>query len=111
MQISVVVDTGQGKWHKKTRARAELIHIGTTSTPWTRLTEATSMVGVVRTQPSLWDGDPAFYAVPDTHEGIAQQLLLFTMQGGSGDAFWSPMITKVAVTARMKTLVQQPWAT
>lgn len=106
MQISVVVDTGREDGMKDPQLVQELIHIQDYLNSLDTINKATSMADVVRElNQALWDGDPAFYAVPDTREGIAQQLLLFTMQGGSGlDALVTYDYSQALVTARMKTL-------
>ena len=106
MQISVVVDTGMSDGVKEPVFVEELIHIQDYLNSWDTINNATSMADVVRElNQALWDGDPDYYMVPETREGIAQQLLLFTMQGGSGlDALVSYDYSQALVTAQMKTL-------
>lgn len=106
MQISVVVDTGVEDGMKDPKLVEELIHIQDYLSSWDTINNATSMADVVRElNQALWDGDPDYYVVPDTREGIAQQLLLFTMQGGSGlDTLVTYDYSQALVTARMKTL-------
>ncbi len=106
MQISVVVDTGHADGMKDPELVEELIHIQDYLNSWDTINNATSMADVVRElNQALWDGDPAFYVVPDTREGIAQQLLLFTMQGGSGlETLVTYDYSQALVTAQMKTL-------
>lgn len=106
MQISVVVDTGIPDGMKEPEIVNELIHIQDYLNSWDTINNATSMADVVRElNQALWDGDPDYYAVPDTREGIAQQLLLFSMQGGSGlETLVTYDYSQALVTARMKTL-------
>ncbi len=106
MQISVVVDTGVEDGFKEPGMLEELIVIQDYLNSWETINHATSLADVVRElNQALWDGDAEFYAVPDTREGVAQQLLLFTMQGGSGlDALVSYDYSRALVTAQMKTL-------
>ncbi|MDD4694090.1 MAG: MMPL family transporter [Firmicutes bacterium] len=106
MQISVVVDTGQEDGIKDPKVLAELIAIEDYLNSWETINHATSIADVVRElNQALWDGEPEFYALPDTREGVAQQLLLFTMQGGSGlDTLVSYDYSRALVTAQMKTL-------
>ena len=106
MQISVVVDTGVEDGMKDPEMVKELIEIQEYLNSWDTMNHATSMADVVRElNQALWDGDPAYYTVPETREGIAQQLLLFSMQGGSGlDSLATYDYSQALVTARMKTL-------
>ncbi|HKM42989.1 MAG TPA: outer membrane lipoprotein-sorting protein [Limnochordia bacterium] len=106
MQISVVVDTGAPDGMKDPAVVEELIHIQDYLNSWDTINNATSMADVVRElNQALWDGDLAYYGVPETREGIAQQLLLFTMQGGSGlDALVTYDYSQALVTGQMKTL-------
>ncbi len=88
----------------------ELIVIQDYLNSWDTINHAASLADVVRElNQALWDGDPEFYAIPDTREGgVAQQLLLFTMQGGGGlDALVSYDYSRALVTAQMKTLDAQ----
>lgn len=109
MQISVVVDTGMEDGFKDPRMLQELIVIQDYLNSWETINHATSLADVVRElNEALWDGDPEFYTVPDTREGVAQQLLLFSMQGGAGlDALVSYDYSRALVTAQMKTLDAQ----
>lgn len=106
MQISVVLDTGQEDGMKDPQMLEELIVIQDYLNSWDTINHATSLADVVRElNQALWDGDPAYYAIPETREGVAQQLLLFSMQGGSGlDALVTYDYSKALVTAQMKTL-------
>lgn len=106
MQISVVVDTGVEDGFKDPAMLEELIVIQDYLNSWDSINHATSLADVVRElNQALWEGDPEFYAVPETREGVAQQLLLFSMQGGSGlDSLVSYDYSRALVTAQMKTL-------
>ena len=109
MQISVVLDTGKEDGIKEPQMLEELIVIQDYLNSWDTINHATSVADVVRElNQALWDGDPEYYAIPKTREGVAQQLLLFSMQGGSGiDALVTYDYSKALVTARMKTLDAQ----
>lgn len=106
MQVSVVVDTGRADGMKDPELVNELLHIQEYLNSWDTINNATSMADVVRElNQALWEGDPDYYVIPHSREGIAQQLLLFTMQGGSGlDALVTYDYSQALVTARMKTL-------
>lgn len=106
MQVSVVVDTGIEDGIKEPDVLNELISIQEYLNSFDTINHATSIADVVRElNQALWDGDPEYYAIPDTREGIAQQLLLFTMQGGSGvDSLVTYDYSRALVTAQMKTL-------
>lgn len=109
MQISVVVDTGEEDGLKDPEVLSELIVIQEYLNSWDAINHATSIADIVRElNQALWDGEPEFYAIPETREGVAQQLLLFTMQGGSGlDSLVSYDFSRALVTAQMKTLDAQ----
>lgn len=109
MQISVVVDTGEEDGIKNPEVLAEIVAIQNYLNSWDNINHATSIVDVVRElNQALWDGDPAAYAIPDTREGVAQQLLLFSMQGGEGvDSLVTYDYSSAVITAQMKTLDAQ----
>ena len=67
-----------------------------------RLSHASSIAELVRNvNKALNADDPAYYAIPSTREAVAQELLLFTMQGGSGlDSMVSYDFQKALVSAR-----------
>lgn len=106
MQISVVLDTGEEDGIKDPQVLQELITIQEYLSSWDTINHATSVADVVRElNQALWEGDPEFYAVPDSREAVAQLLLLFSMQGGSGlDSLVTYDHSKALVTAQMKTL-------
>ncbi len=106
MQISVVLDTGEEDGVKDPEVLQELVAIQEYLDSWDTINHATSMADVIRElNQALWDGDPQAYTIPDSREAVAQQLLLFTMQGGSGiDSLVTYDYSKALVTAQMKTL-------
>jgi predicted RND superfamily exporter protein/outer membrane lipoprotein-sorting protein len=106
MQISVVVDTGEEDGIKDPAVLQELVVIQEYLDSWNAINHATSIADVIRElNQALWDGDPEFYAIPDSKEAVAQQLLLFSMQGGSGiDSLVTYDYSRALVTAQMKTL-------
>lgn len=109
MQISVVVDTGEEDGLKDPEVLAELIAIQDYLNSWESINHATSIADVIRElNQALWDGEPEFYVIPDTREGVAQQLLLFSMQGGEGlDNLVTYDYSRALITAQMKTLDAQ----
>jgi len=51
----------------------------------------------------LHNGDKKYYAIPDTRRAVAQELLLFTMQGGSGiDSLVSYNFEKALISVQLK---------
>lgn len=106
MQISVVVDTGQEDGVKDPAVLQELVAISSYLNSWETINHATSIADVIRElNQALWDGDPEAYVIPETREAVAQQLLLFSMQGGSGlDSLVTYDYSRALVTAQMKTL-------
>lgn len=106
MQVSVVVDTGEEDGLKDPQVLEEILVIQEYLNSWDTINHATSIADVIRElNQALWDGDPEFYAIPDSREGIAQQLLLFTMQGGTAlDELVSYDYSRALITAQMKTL-------
>lgn len=109
MQISVVVDTGEEDGVKDPEVLGEILKIQDYLNSWDNINHATSIVDVVRElNQALWDGDPEAYTIPDTREGVAQQLLLFSMQGGEGiDSLVTYDYSSALITAQMKTLDAQ----
>ncbi len=106
MQISIVVDTGREDGIKDPQVLREIVAIQDYLNSFDTINNAVSVADVVRElNQALWDGEPEFYTIPETREGVAQQLLLFSMQGGSGlDSLVSYDYSRALVTAQMKTL-------
>lgn len=106
MQVSVVVDTGEEDGLKDPEVLQEVLAIQEYLNSWDTINHATSIADVIRElNQALWDGEPEFYSIPESREGVAQQLLLFTMQGGSAlDELVSYDYSRALITAQMKTL-------
>ncbi|WP_461367477.1 efflux RND transporter permease subunit [Candidatus Darwinibacter acetoxidans] len=106
MQISVVLDTGEADGIKDPAVLEELVVIQDHLNSFDTINHATSIADVIRElNQALWDGDPEFYAIPDSNEAVAQLLLLFSLQGGSGiDSLVTYDYSRALVTAQMKTL-------
>lgn len=106
MQISVVVDTGTEDGIKEPEVLQEIVAIQEYLNSFDTINNAVSVADIVRElNQALWGGEPEFYTIPETREGVAQQLLLFSMQGGSGlDSLVSYDHRRALVTAQMKTL-------
>ncbi|HOB40136.1 MAG: MMPL family transporter [Limnochordia bacterium] len=106
MQIAVVLDTGEPDGIKDPAVLAELVTIQEYLNSFDTINHATSVADVIRElNQAMWDGDPEFYTLPDSPEAVAQLLLLFSMQGGSGlDSLVTYDYSRALVTAQMKTL-------
>jgi len=106
MQLAVVFDTGQPDGIKDPAVLRKIEETAEYLDTFTTINHATSIVDVLKLlNQALWDGDPEFYRVPETREAVAQQLLLFTMQGGSGlDSLVSYDYRQAIINAQMKTL-------
>ncbi len=106
MQITVVVDTGIEDGIKDPDVLREMIAIQEYLNESDAINHAVSIADVVRQlNQALWEGNPEFYQIPDTRQGVAQQLLLFSMQGGEGlDSLVSYDYSRGVITAQMKTL-------
>ncbi len=49
----------------------------------------TSILDIVKDlNQTLYDGDPAFYRIPDTEEEVAQEILLYENAGGTESEYW-----------------------
>lgn len=106
MQIAVVLDTGDPDGIKDPSVLHELVAVQDYLNSFDTINHAASLADVVRQlNQAMWDGDPEFYAIPESKEAVAQLLLLFELQGGSGvDSLVTYDYSKALVTAQMKTL-------
>ena len=106
MQISVVLDIGEPDGIKDPAVLHELVAVQDYLNSFDTINHAASLADVIRQlNQAMWDGDPEFYVIPESREAVAQLLLLFEMQGGSGvDSLVTYDYSKALVTAQMKTL-------
>jgi len=112
MQLAVVFDTGQPDGIKDPDVLRKIERTQEYLDSFPTINHPTSIVDLLKLlNQALWDGDPEFYTIPDTREAVAQQLLLFTMQGGSGlDSLVSYDYQQALINAQMKTLDAQELA-
>lgn len=106
MQLAVVFDTGEPDGIKDPAVLHKIAQTQEYLNSFSTINHATSIVDVLKLlNQALWDGDPAYYTIPESREAVAQQLLLFTMQGGSGlDSLVSYDYQQAIINAQMKTL-------
>ncbi|NLM40554.1 MAG: MMPL family transporter [Firmicutes bacterium] len=112
MQLAVVFDTGQPDGIKDPEVLQKIEQAQAYLNSFATINHAMSIVDILKTMnQALWDGDPDFFTLPATREAVAQQLLLFTMQGGSGlDSLVSYDYQQALINAQMKTLDAQELA-
>ncbi|KLU39867.1 MAG: hypothetical protein AA931_07880 [Peptococcaceae bacterium 1109] len=106
MQLAVVFDTGEPDGIKDPEVLGRIAKTQEYLNSFSTINHPTSIVDVLKLlNQALWDGDPSFYTIPESREAVAQQLLLFTMQGGSGlDSMVSYDYQQALINAQMKTL-------
>jgi len=104
--ISVVVDTGQPDGIKDPEVLRQLLRQQEYLESLDHITYSTSIAELIcQLNQALNEGDKAHYRIPDTPQAVAQELLLFTMQGGSGiESLISYDFSKAIVSARMANL-------
>ena len=84
-QLALVVDAGEEDGLKDPKSLRVMESLENYMEARTEITRTSSLVGLVKEiNQAFHDGDGSHYRIPDTREEIAQQLLLFTMSGGSG---------------------------
>jgi hydrophobe/amphiphile efflux-3 (HAE3) family protein len=100
--LSVLVDTGEYDGVKDPDILDRMARLQDRMAEVDRLSHASSIAELVRNvNKALNADDPAYYGIPSTREAVAQELLLFTMQGGSGlDSMVSYDFQKALVSAR-----------
>lgn len=100
--LSVLVDTGEYDGVKEPDVLERMARLQDSMGKVDRLSHASSIAELVRNvNKALNADDPAYYSIPSTREAVAQELLLFTMQGGSGlDSIVSYDFQKALVSAR-----------
>jgi hydrophobe/amphiphile efflux-3 (HAE3) family protein len=100
--LSVLVDTGEYDGVKEPDVLNSMARLQDRMGKVDKLSNPSSIAELVRNvNKALNADDPAYYAIPSTREAVAQELLLFTMQGGSGlDSMVSYDFQKALVSAR-----------
>lgn len=104
--LSVLVDTGEPDGIKDPAVLNRMVELEDKLKGLDEVSEPTSVVGLIREVNQALNGnDPAYYTVPDSREAVAQELLLFTMRGGSGlDTMVSYDFQKALVSTRVLNL-------
>ncbi|NPV52954.1 MAG: MMPL family transporter [Firmicutes bacterium] len=102
-RLSVIVDAGKPDGVKDPQALRGLVEFEKKMNGIDKLSDATSVADLVMQINQAFHGDRSeYYTIPDNREAIAQELLLFTMQGGSGlDSMVSYDFQKALVSARV----------
>lgn len=106
MQVSLVFDTGVADGIKSPEVLKKMIETQNYLNSLNHVSHATSIADLIRElNQALNMGEAEYYKIPDKREAVAQELLLFTMQGGSGlDSLVSYNFDRGLVTARIRYL-------
>ncbi|MGE5588088.1 MAG: efflux RND transporter permease subunit [Clostridia bacterium] len=104
--LSVLVDTGEPDGIKDPSVLNRMVELEDKLKGLSEVSDPTSVAGLIREVNQALNGnDPAHYRIPDSREAVAQELLLFTMQGGSGlDTMVSYDLQKALVSTRIVNL-------
>ncbi len=105
-RLMVVVDTGEKDGIKEPEALTRMREIGDYLNSLEYVSNSSSLADLIRQiNQVLSGGDPAYYTIPETRQAVAQELLLFTMQGGSGiDSMVSYNFEKGLITAQLESV-------
>ena len=105
-RLSVVVDTEEEDGIKEPRVLEEMIRLQEYLDSLEYVSNPSSLTDLVmEINQVLQGGDPAEYRIPDTRQAVAQELLLFTMQGGSGvDSMVSYNFEKALISAQVENV-------
>ncbi|MEW5867497.1 MAG: MMPL family transporter [Bacillota bacterium] len=103
LRLSVLVDTGEENGIKSPAVLRKMVELEDKMGSVDNVSGLNSVAGLVRQiNRALNSNDQDYYVIPDTPEAVAQELLLFTMQGGSGlDSMVSYDFRKALVSARV----------
>jgi hydrophobe/amphiphile efflux-3 (HAE3) family protein len=106
MQISLLFDTGRPDGVKEPEVLNRMIEAQRYMDSLPGVSQASSLADLIRElNQALNEGDPEFYTIPETREAVAQELLLFTMQGGSSlDSMVTYTFDKALVSARVANM-------
>lgn len=104
--ISVVVDSGKENGIKEPSVLNRMVTLEDKIASVDRLSRPNSIADLIRqVNRALHGDDPAYYTIPGSPEAVAQELLLFTMQGGSGlDSMVSYDFRKALINTRVANL-------
>lgn len=105
-RLMVVADTGEKDGIKEPQSLQRMMEIGDYLNSLEYVSNSSSLADLIREiNQVLNGGDPAYYTIPETRQAIAQELLLFTMQGGSGiDSMVSYNFEKALITAQIESV-------
>lgn len=106
MQISLLVDTGRPEGVKEPEVLNKMIEAQRYMDSLPGVSQASSLADLIRElNQALNEGDPKLYTIPETREAVAQELLLFTIQGGSSlDSMVTYTFDKALVSARVANM-------
>lgn len=104
--LPVLVDTGEPDGIKDPAVLNRMVELEDKLKGLREVSDPTSVAGLIREVNQALNGnDPAHYTIPDSREAVAQELLLFTMQGGSSlDTMVSYDFQKALVSTRVLNL-------
>lgn len=108
-QISIVFNTGEEDGVKNPEILRKMINTQEYLNSLDEVSNAASIADVIRQlNQALNGGGDSDYKIPDSRQAVAQELLLFTMQGGSGiDSMVSYNFSKAIVSARIENMGSQ----
>lgn len=106
IQVSIVFDTGKKDGVKEPVVLKKMVETQEYLNSLPHVSQASSLADLVRElNQALNMGEEEYYRIPDTRQAVAQELLLFTMQGGSGiDTMVSYNFDKAIVNARIENM-------
>jgi predicted RND superfamily exporter protein len=106
MQVSLVFDTGEPDGVKEPAVLNRMLETQNFLNSVPGVSQATSVADVVRElNRALNMGEDEYYTIPETRQAVAQELLLFTLQGGSSvDSLVSFNFDKAIVSARVESV-------
>lgn len=105
-KVSLIFDTGIRDGVKEPEILQELLKSQDYLESLPTVSNATSLADVVRElNQAMNNGEEEYYSIPDNRQMVAQELLLFTMQGGSGlESMVNYDFSKAIVSATMSDL-------
>ncbi len=106
MQVSIIFDTGHTDGIKEPGVLNKMFEAQEFLNSLPRISQASSLADLIRElNQALNMGEKEYYRIPDTRQAVAQELLLFTVQGGSGlDSMVSYNFDKAIVSARVENM-------
>lgn len=103
LRLSVLVDTGKADGIKDPAVLRRMMDLERELGTVEDVSDPDSVAGLIcQVNRALHGNDPAYHTIPDSSDAVAQELLLFTMQGGGGlDSFVSYDFGRALVSARV----------